>query len=218
MIHYSPEEDMLNSWTHGAGGLLAAVAVGALLWWCIRCGHGWGMVGMMLYLAGMTASFLTSTLYHAAPAGSRQRGRLRQWDHAAIYWYIAGSYSPVTLVALRTAGWWGWGLFVFVWAAAIAGTIASFRHLQEHSHIETICYVLMGLSVLVAFRPLLHSLPPSAIAWLVAEGVAYVSGAAIFAFSPGRPYAHTLFHVLVLAGTACHLCCVWEMLLVYLPH
>jgi hemolysin III len=217
MIHYTRAEDQLNTWTHAAGILLAIIAGGALLWWCIRAAQSWATAGMILYLAGMAASYITSTVYHAAPAGSRMRERLRQWDHAAIYWHIAGSYSPVTLVALRTISFWGWGLFIFVWAAAIAGTIASFRHLQEHSHLETICFVLMGMSVLVAFCPLLQCMPPSATAWLIAEGVAYVSGAIVYARSPGRPYVHTLFHACVLAGSACHLLCVWEMLMMYLP-
>ena len=213
MIHYTPHEDKLNAWSHAAGILLALVAGGALLWWCIRASQGWATAGMILYLTGMAASYITSTVYHASPANSRIRQRLRKWDHAAIYWHIAGSYSPVTLVAMRTAGWWGWGLFIFVWTAAIAGTIASFRHLQEHSHLETICFVLMGMSVLVAFRPLLLCLPSSAIAWLIAEGVAYVSGAVFYARSPGRPYVHTLFHACVLAGSVCHLLCVRDMLI-----
>ena len=213
MIYYTRHEDSLNSWTHAAGILLALAAGGALLWWCISAAQGWATAGMILYLVGMAASYITSTVYHAAPAESRIRQRMRKWDHAAIYWHIAGSYSPVTLVAMRTAGYWGWGLFIFVWAAAIAGTIASFRHLQEHSHLETICFVLMGMSILVAFRPLLHCMPPSATAWLIAEGVAYVSGAVFYACSPGRPYVHTVFHICVLAGSICHLLCVWEMLL-----
>ncbi|MBQ7494276.1 MAG: hemolysin III family protein [Bacteroidaceae bacterium] len=216
MIHYTPQEDRLNAWSHALGILLAMTVGGALLWWCIAACQGWAIAGMALYLAGMAASYITSTVYHAAPAGSRLRQRLRKWDHAAIYWHIAGSYSPVTLVALRTEGLWGWGLFIFVWAAAICGTVASFRHLREHSHLETVCFVLMGMSVLVAFRPLLRCLPPSATAWLIAEGVANVSGAVVYARSPGRPYVHTLFHACVLAGSVCHLLCVWEMLMQYL--
>ena len=213
MIYYTPQEDKLNAWTHAAGILLALVAGGTLLWWCIRANDDWAILGMSLYLAGMTASYITSTVYHAAPANSRLRQQMRKWDHAAIYWHIAGSYSPVTLVAMRTEGYWGWGLFIFEWVVAICGTVASFRHLRDHSHLETICFVLMGMSVLVAFRPLLRCMPPLAIAWMLADGVANVLGALVYARSPGRPYAHTVFHLFILLASICYLLCLREMLI-----
>lgn len=216
MIHYSSAEDRLNSWSHAAGILLALVVGGAFLIWCVRRADSWATVGVALYLLGMLASYVTSTLYHGLPQHSRARQVLRRWDHAAIYWHIAGSYSPVTLVALRQAGLWGWGLFSFVWLAAIVGSVVSFRGLREHSHLETVCFVIMGLSVLVAFKPLMDCLEPAAIHWLIAEGVFYVTGAAVYALSPGRPFAHSLFHFFVLAGSVCHLFCVWHLLLQYL--
>ena len=216
MIHYSRREDLLNSWSHAAG-ILMGIGVGtAFLIWCVRSADSWATVGVVLYLVGMLGSYITSTLYHALPAGTRVRRILRRWDHAAIYWHIAGSYSPVTLVAMRSAGLWGWGLFAFVWAAAVAGTIVSFRGLREHSHVETICFVAMGLSVLVAFKPLLDSVEPVAVNWLIAEGVLYVTGAVIYALSHGRPYVHSLFHFFVLAGSLCHILCVWRILMQFL--
>ena len=95
-------------------------------------------VGVILYLFGMLGSYIASTLYHSMKHHSKWKERLRKWDHAAIYWHIAGSYSPLTLVALREQGYWGWSLFIFVWACAVAGTIVSFIHLKEHSNLETL--------------------------------------------------------------------------------
>ena len=218
MIHYSPHEDRLNAWSHAIGILLAVMAGGYLLLRCLRAEDSWAVTGMVLYLFGLTACYVTSTVYHSFPSGHSTRETLRRWDHAAIYWHIAGSYSPITLVALRTASMWGWGLLAFVWTAAIIGTITSFRHLREHSHVETTCFVLMGLSGLVAFRTLMHCLPPAATVWLIAEGVAYVTGAVIYARSPGRKYVHTLFHLFVLLGTICHLMCLYYMFDMYLPN
>ena len=124
--------------------------------WCFQGDNNWARTGVILYLFGMLGSYVASTVYHSVKHHSKWKERLRKWDHAAIYWHIAGSYSPLTLVALREQGYWGWSLFIFVWACAIAGTIVSFIHLKEHSNLETFCFVGMGLSVLVAFKPLME--------------------------------------------------------------
>ena len=144
MITYTREEERWNVGSHAAG-IILGVAVGVFfLVWCARAKDGWATTGIILYMAGMIGSYVTSTIYHALPTSWHSREVLRRWDHAAIYWHIAGSYSPVTLVALRDAGWWGWGLFIFVWTAAIVGSIVSFRGLREHSHLETACFVRPG--------------------------------------------------------------------------
>jgi hemolysin III len=141
--------------------------------------------------------------------------RLRKWDHAAIYWHIAGSYSPITLVAMRNHGYWGWALFAFVWTAAIVGTVMSFVRLKDHSHLETVCFCLMGLSVLAAFKPLLDCVSTAAVAWIIAEGVCYITGAVFYSLNKRR-FMHTVFHFFVLAGSLCHIIAVWDILMEYL--
>lgn len=212
MIHYTKKEERWNVGSHAAGIALGVVVGVLFLVWCARAKDSWATAGVILYLIGMLGSYITSTVYHALPPSWPSREVLRRWDHAAIYWHIAGSYSPVTLIALRDAGLWGWGLFCFVWAAAIAGTIVSFRGLKDHSYVETACFVIMGLSVLVAFRPLLQHVDHIAVNWLVAEGIFYVAGAVVYAFSHNRPFIHTIFHFFVLAGSICHIICVWHVL------
>ena len=176
--------------------------------------HGpWADVGVALYLFGMLASYASSTAYHSLRRSSPWKERLRRWDHAAIYWHIAGSYSPVTLVALRSQGMWGWGLFVFVWLCAISGTIVSFLRLKEHSNLETLCFVLMGLSVLVAFGPLVSTVSAVAVSWIVAEGVCYITGALFYSIGAKHRFMHTVFHFFVLAGSICHIIAVWDILL-----
>ena len=214
MIHYTKKEERWNVGSHAAGIALGVVVGVLFLVWCARAKDGWATAGVILYLIGMLGSYITSTVYHALPQSWPSREV--RWDHAAIYWHIAGSYSPVTLIALRDAGLWGWGLFCFVWAAAIAGTIVSFRGLKDHSYVETACFVIMGLSVLVAFRPLLQHVDHIAVNWLVAEGIFYVAGAVVYAFSHNRPFIHTVFHFFVLAGSICHIICVWHVLAQFL--
>ena len=214
-IRYTHKEEQWNAWSHAAGILIGvAVGVGFLVF-CFRYGNGWARLGVMLYLFGMLGSYIASTVYHATPRRSRWRERLRRWDHAAIYWHIAGSYSPLTLVALRQEGGWGWGLFGFVWLCAVVGTVMSFTRLKEHSNLETACFVGMGLSVLVAFKPLLACVDAAAVWLLVAEGVCYITGAAFYTLRKRR-YMHTVFHFFVLAGSLCHIAAVWDVLMKYM--
>ena len=173
-IKYTKGEERTNYISH-AGGILMGIVVGILLLiYCYRHENLWMQWGVWLYLFGMLGSYIASTVYHACSAESKWKEKLRKWDHAAIYWHIAGSYSPITLVALREQGYWGWTLFCFVWLCAIAGTIMSFRKLKEHNNWETICYVLMGLVVLVAFKPLMNAVSPHAVGWIIGEGVCLI--------------------------------------------
>ncbi len=214
-IRYTHREELWNTWSHAAGIVLGVVTGGLMLWLTCRGDSHYARWGVALYLFGMLGSYVSSTAYHALPRRSVWKERLRRWDHAAIYWHIAGSYSPLTLTALRSAGWWGWGLFVFVWLCAIAGTIVSLVRLKEHSNVETCCFVAMGLSVLVAFKPLLDTAGPTAVSWIIAEGVCYITGAVFYTLNKRR-YMHSVFHFFVLAGSVCHIVAVWDVLTAYL--
>ena len=214
MIRYTRREELWNSWSHAAGIALGVVVGCIFLYMCYSGDNPGARVGVILYLFGMLASYVASTVYHAMPRRSRWKERLRKWDHAAIYWHIAGSYSPITLVALRQEDYWGWSLFSFVWLCAIAGTIVSLVRLKEHSHLETFCFVGMGLSVLVAFKPLLYSVSAAAVSWIIAEGVMYVTGAVFYSLNKRR-YMHSVCHFFVLAGSICHIVAVWDILLEY---
>ena len=211
-IRYTKKEELWNVWSH-AGGILLGVAMAVVfLAWVFQGGGGWDRASVILYIVGMLGSYVASTAYHATPMRSKWRERLRHWDHAAIYWHIAGSYSPITLIALRHEGYWGWGLFCFVWLCAIVGTVMSFVRLSEHSRLETVCFVLMGLSVLVAFGPLLRVVSTAAVVWIVAEGVCYITGAVFYSLNKRR-YMHSVFHFFVLAGSVCHIIAVGDVLL-----
>lgn len=214
-IFYTKKEERINWISHAAGVVLALTAGILLLVYACMHDHGWAQCGIWLYMAGMLGSYLSSTLYHACPQQSRWREPLRRLDHAAIYWHIAGSYSPITLVALRAQGAWGWALFGFQWGAALLGTVLSLRKLREHSNFETLCFVLMGLVVLLAIQPLYEVVKAEAIVWLAAEGVCYLTGAVCYTLH-NRRYMHSVFHFLVLAGSVCHIVAVWDMLRVIL--
>lgn len=213
MAFYTHKEELWNTWSH-ASGIVLALVVGILfiVWAAIQV-DALAVWGVSLYLFGMLGSYVASTVYHALPADSRAKEHLRKWDHAAIYWHIAGSYSPLTLAVMWEQSWWGLALFIFVWVCAIIGTVTSFVNLKAHSNLETIGFCLMGLSVVVAFKPLLDSAGLVATSWVIAEGVCYITGAVFYSLR--KRFMHAVFHFFVLAGSICHIIAVWQALLVY---
>lgn len=212
---YTHKEELWNSWSHAAGIVLGVIFGTIFLVWSFRAQNVWAIIGVILYLLGMLGSYVASTVYHAVNPESVWKARLRKLDHAAIYWHIAGSYSPITLVALREEGYWGWSLFIFVWLCALLGTVSSFRKLKDHSYLETTTYVLMGLVVLVAFKPLIDALNISSVIWIIAGGVAYITGAVFYSLNK-RKYMHTVFHFFVLLGSTCHIIAIWGILMQFI--
>lgn len=209
---YTPEEEKLNIISHGAG--IAIGAVVGILFLCeaiCRGGDAVSIMSICLYLAGMMSSYIFSTAYHASKPGSQLRYRMRKLDHSAIYWYIAGSYSPVTLIAMRDSGWWGWGIFIFCWLCAIAGTSLSLYSLKKHNRLETVCYVLMGLTIVVAMQQFYDAVQLPVFLWVIGEGVAYIIGALLYSLHKVK-YIHFVFHIFVLLGTFCHMIAVWKII------
>lgn len=211
---YSREEELLNAWSHAAGILLAIVTGVLFIIWCAGHSDGLAVWGVSLYLFGMLGSYVASTVYHALPIDNPWKAHLRKWDHAAIYWHIAGSYSPLTLAIMWNQSAWGLVLFIFVWACALLGSVMSFAAVKgKKSKLETVCYIAMGLCVLVAFRPLLSSAGIVAVAWIIAEGVCYITGALFYSLR--RKFMHSVFHFFVLAGSICHIIAIWQALMLY---
>ncbi len=206
---YTKEEERINAISHGVGIVVGLVVAVIFLVRGTNIGLGaWGMASLWLYMFGMLGSYIFSTSYHACLPSSPWKRRLRKLDHSAIYWHIAGSYSPITLIALRDVGYWGWGIFCFCWLCAIVGTIISLRGLKKHNKIETVCFVLMGLTIVVAMKQFWDAVSAGIFFWVVGEGVAYITGAIFYSFHKVK-YVHAVFHFFVLLGTLCHMIAVW---------
>ena len=208
---YTHKEELWNFISHALG---IALGIGVGLWFIISYFGRLDNIGrfsIILFILGMLSSYIASTTYHAIRPTSKHKARLRKCDHAAIYLFIAGSYSPITLIAMRDTGAWGWTIFGIIWLCAIIGVSMSFRKMKVISHIETICYVIMGLLIVIAFKPLLDSVPLQIVLWIIGEGICYITGA-IFYSVYKRPYMHTVFHFFVLAGSICHIIATWAML------
>ena len=214
---YSLPEEIVNMSTHGVG---LAMALAVCIYFLVRCsGSDSRLVpfSLALYLFGVVSSYAASVVYHAIPASrAKAKALARKLDHAAIYWHIAGSYTPLTLIAMRDGGAPVWGVTIgsFVWLCAIVGTALSFRKMKSQSYLETTCYVLMGLTILVAFKPFYDTCGLPIVLWVVGEGVAYIVGAVLYSFKR-VPYIHSAFHVFVILGDICHMIATWMMLRMY---
>jgi hemolysin III len=193
-------EEIANSVSHGVA-LLAAIAAMPFLIAAARHFSTAALVGAIVFAATMVLLYLTSTLYHALPAG-RAKCVFMKLDHGAIYIFIAGSYTPFALGAL--GGPWGWTLFGLVWGfAALGVTLKAFDRLS-HPWMSTGLYLAMGWLVVIAIVPLFEHVPLPGIALLAAGGIAYTAGVVFFMLDSRIRYAHAVWHGFVVAGTGCH--------------
>lgn len=189
-----------NVITHGLG-LLAGLAGGSVL--ITRAalrGDPWSIVGSAVFVASLVLMYSASTLFHAA-SGEHARRRLQVIDHCAIYVLIAGTYTPFMLGPLR--GGWGWSLFGVIWGLTLIGVLFKLSFTGRFRRISTGIYIGMGWLVLVAVVPLVRSLEPVTLGWLLAGGVVYTAGT-VFYHSDRSQFNHAVWHVFVLGGTACH--------------
>ena len=209
---YTVEEERWNAISHSVG-IAGGIIVSAIFLKKVitNGGDAWDLISVLLYMFGMLSSYIFSTLYHACSPDSKWCKTLRKLDHSAIYWHIAGSYSPITLIAMRDTGYWGWGIFIFCWLCAIVGTSLSLYSLKKHNILETVCYILMGLTILVATKQFYDAVALPVFLWVVGEGVAYITGAVFYSFHKVK-YIHTVFHFFVLLGTACHMIAMWYVI------
>jgi hemolysin III len=197
----SPREELANSISHGIGFAGALIGTPILLSTASNHAGAGFFIGTVVFTLTMLLLYLGSMLYHAWPQ-TRAKSLLRTLDHCAIFLLIAGTYTPFTLGPLR--GVWGATMFALIWGAAIFGvTMKATRGAARHPKLSMTLYLGMGWLALIAIRPLAQAIPVSALIWLVSGGIAYTAGVLFYANRRLR-YAHFVWHLFVLAGTACH--------------
>jgi hemolysin III len=194
-------EERFNSRSHLLGAILALFGTMVLIWSAAARGDAWRIGSFAAYGLALVAQYVTSFLYHSAEGPLK--ARLRQLDHCAIYLLIAGTYSPFTLVTLRDH--WGWPLFVAIWTLAILGISLECRLSTKNRFWSLVLYVFMGWLAILAVVPLLSALSAQGFAWLAAGGLLYTGGVYFYvAGKKGLRYGHGIWHVFVLAASACH--------------
>src|SRR3954453_7900329 len=194
-------EEWANTMSHGIGFVAALIGTPVLLLAARHAGSAGFFVGTIIFAVTMLVLYLGSTLYHAWPQ-TRAKCVLQVLDHSAIFLLIAGTYAPFLLGPLR--GFWGWTVLGLIWAVAIFGIIMkATRRISRDSKLGLSLYLGMGRLPLIAISPLAWAIPIPALFWLLAGGVAYTTGVLFFVNNRLR-YAHSVWHLFVLAGTSCH--------------
>ncbi|MFG6468045.1 PAQR family membrane homeostasis protein TrhA [Roseateles sp. BYS87W] len=198
-------EELANALSHGLGAALAIAALPILVVRALGHGGAADVAAAAIFAASAILLYGISTLYHALPASLAQ-GRVKAWlmrlDHAAIYVFIAGSYTPFTLGVLHTGP--GLTLLVAVWAAAAFGVTIKLLNRLRHPVVSTLLYLAMGWVVVFAIGPLVERMPAAGLALLVAGGLSYTVGAVVFLLDNRVRYAHFVWHLFVLGGSVCH--------------
>jgi len=194
-----------NGLSHLAGAGLSAVGAAVLLW--LSLGRPLHLAAFAVYGVTLVGLFLASTLYHSLDADTQGLRRLLMMDQVAIYLVIAGTYTPICLVSLRGA--WGWSLLAVVWSIALVGVTLRVGWRAAPPWFCVALYLVLGWLCVVALEPITRALPAAAIGWLLLGGLAYTVGVVIVATRrprlwPGLFSWHELWHVFVLAGSACH--------------
>lgn len=203
-------KDPWSAITHGIALLLAVCGAAPLL---MKAAAGseapLHIFALAIFILTMILLYTASTVYHTVDSTEKVNRRLRKMDHMMIFLMIAGSYTPVCLIALH--GKTGYTLCAIVWAVAIAGMLFKAFWVTCPKWLSSVLYIGMGWLAVLAFVPIFHALPRAGFHWLLAGGIIYTIGGVIYALklplfnSRHKNFgSHEVFHVFVMLGSACH--------------
>ncbi|KGP71449.1 PAQR family membrane homeostasis protein TrhA [Pontibacillus yanchengensis] len=197
---FTKKEEVANAITHGIGVLLSIAALVILVVNASMNGGLWDIISVSIYGASMIFLYLSSTLVHAMPPG-KWKDRFEVFDHAAIYLFIAGTYTPILLLLL--GGTLGWTLFGVVWGIAIGGVFFKMFFVKRFVVLSTVFYLLMGWIIVFAWNPLVAKFAFGGLVLLIIGGVLYSLGT-IFYVWRSFTFHHAVWHIFVMAGTIVH--------------
>lgn len=206
-------EEIANTASHAVGVAFSVMAAIALTGFAASTGSVFHVLACVVYSTSAIALYSASTVYHAVSEAKLKR-RLQRLDHACIYLFIAGSYTPFLLTALW--GPLGWALLAVIWTMAAVGIWIKCVSTKPFTTMSAIPYVAMGWVVVFAIKPLLASLPLAAFVWLVAGGFFYTAGV-FYYVRDQRRYNHFIWHLFVLAGSVCHFLSIAATLMATAP-
>jgi hemolysin III len=195
---YSRPEELAHALTAGLGIVACTLAIPWLVW--ISVGDAARLIAALVFGCSALAMFVTSVIYHWEHRPERKVA-YRKLDHAAIYLLIAGTYTPVALLALR--GTIGWVMFAVVWTLAALGIVAKTTLGFRFPRLSTILYLAMGWICVLVIQPLSANLSGVELAWLIGGGVVYTAGVPFYVWK-SRRYTHAVWHLFVLGGVGCH--------------
>lgn len=206
---FSKGEELANAYSHLTGALLATAGLVLMIWQSALHGSAIHIVTTSVFGATMIILYLSSTMTHILPMG-RLKDVFFNMDRIAIYMLIAGTYTPLALIAI--GGTMGWVVFGIEWAIALTGTILI---LSKPGDFDTgvntfyvVSYAVMGWLVIIALGPIINNLPLMGLLWILIGGICYTLGIVFFKIIK-FPYHHLVWHILVIAGSLCHFFAVY---------
>jgi len=193
-------EEIANAVLHGVGlGLSIAVLVALVILGRIH-GNILYIVSFSVYGSTLLILYLSSTLYHSFPHG-KVKDIFEIFDHSAIYLLIAGTYTPISLIAIK--GGFGWTMFGIIWGIAICGILFKVFWIKKFVVLSTFFYIIMGCFIIIAIKPIFYSMNTTSIAFLFIGGASYILGTTFFLWRRIK-YHHAIWHLFVLGGSTCH--------------
>ena len=209
---FSPGEELANTISASVGVLLSIAALVAMAVSVAGAGplH---MLSAIAFGASLIILYLASAINHALPVG-RAKDIAHNVDLAAIYFLIAGTYTPVTLLALHDRT--GYLMFAAIWLMAFVGCGRKLLAPRDFDtgtdKVSLISYLVMGWMMIIAPRDILAAIPTAGVAWIMAGGVAYSLGVVFFRMTKLR-YHHLIWHLFVILGSACHVVAIYAYVL-----
>lgn len=204
----SEKEEQFNTLTHLFGFILSIGGLIYLMQVSFATGDIWTITSSFVYSTTLVMLYGASTFYHKCQELKLKR-KLKIMDHACIYLLIAGSYTPFTLGPLREFN--GWNLMTIEWVIAIIGITLKIIAVEKFQIISLLAYLGMGWLVVFSYETLMNEMSLQAISWLVAGGISYTLGTIFYVWEK-LPYNHGIWHLFVLAGSACHYFCVLSLI------
>ena len=205
---YTRGEEIMNMVTHIVGAALSLpILIGGVI---LSAYHRdpWAIVGSCVYGLTMLWLYTMSSVYHGLHDNTGKRV-LQVLDHCTIYALIAGTYTPILLVAIRP-GYpaLAWTLFGFEWGLGAAAAAMTAIDLKKYGKASMACYVAMGWLIVLALRPTIETVGLTGFLWLLAGGLAYTVGAVLYGIGKKKRYFHSVFHLFVLLGSLLQAVCI----------
>ncbi|KAA8731902.1 hemolysin III family protein [Acinetobacter qingfengensis] len=204
---YSAEEEHLNALTHGIAAIVALIGTIIL---CIMAGQiSWqAFISVTAYGLSLVLLFTASTLYHSSHQ-PQKRLWFKKLDHTAIYYLIAGTYTPFLALFIPTMK--AKVLLIVLWLIALMGTGFKLFFVDRFEKLSLAAYIAMGWCAIFVIQDMRTFLNQSSLYLLVLGGVFYTVGTFFYA-SQKIKFAHVIWHIFVNLGAASHFFAVWMML------
>lgn len=205
---YSLSEELINSISHGLGGIFAIVALILML---IKSNTSLEYVTISIFGTTMILLYIISCIYHALSPKLTGKKVLRVLDHCNVYLLVLGTYIPISL--LGVSGTLGWVLFGLVTTVTIVGIVLSSIAIDKFQIFEVICHLINGWSIIIAIKTLYLNISFMGVLFLILGGVMYSLGAILYGIGSKKKYMHSIFHFFCLTGTIFHFIAIYIYIL-----